>query len=420
MGPAIPEGTATISDHSGGDRRPGRAWIRAAQVIVVALALVLPPSPAWALPAERPDDTWQVNGPVRALLKVGTVIFLGGDFTELRENPIGQGGRVIDVDNFAALNAATGAPIPQMEINPPNFTGDGDIVHALTLAGGKVWVGGRFKAVDGAARHNLAAIDPGTLSVESPNPRVGGMVFALDSNATRVYAGGKFRKVNGQPRDRLAALSLTGALDAVWTPSVNDRVVDMAVTSDGTGLFVTGDFKSASDSDGSSKARNSLAEFSISTGNVTPWIPGGSPYSLLIRGTGVTTTEDRLYWATAGSDWVAAFDIDTENRIFKTETDGTVNEAVEMGDRVIIGGHFLLVGPQPGGPGCASHPEACDPHTRIAALNLNGVLDQSWNPKLQGEWQGAKRFLVDGSNLWIAGVFTKITGVPQNYVGRLS
>jgi hypothetical protein len=396
-------------------------------VLLLILATLAVPETAWALPSELPDQTWQVNGPVWALAKNGSRIFLGGDFTQLRERPIQSGGgEVIPVHNFAALDAATGAPIPLMRTNPPDFEGPGDIIYALTVAGGKLWAGGLFQTVDGIRRYNVAAMDPATLALDPVKPRFNRIVQALEANSTRMFAGGKFDKVNGLPRARLAALSFDGSLDPNWTPSAADKVQDMAVTPDGTGLFISGDFKSVSDPGGAAHARNSLARLSTSTGNVTSWVAGGGPYSSLIRGRGVNTTGDRVYWAVAGSDWAAAFNVNTGARIFKTDTDGTVGDVVEMGDRVIIGGHFLLVAPQPGPSGCATDPETCDRHVRIAAMSLSGVLDQTWNPKLHGEfggvveWEGARRFLVDGTQLYIGGEFLEITEVNQNYFGRLS
>jgi hypothetical protein len=402
---------------------------------VLALSLMLGivsvPTPAQALPAETPDDTWQTNGPVWALAKLGDTIFLGGDFTELREEPLGGGpGDVIAVHNFAALDATTGAPTPLMWTNPPDFEGTGDIIYALTLAGGKLWVGGRFKTVDGVRRFNVAALDPVTLSLDPLSPRFSGIVQALEATSATMFAGGKFQKVNGIPRVRLAALSFDGTLDTSWTPSAAAKVLDMAVTPDGTGLFVSGDFKSVSGPNGVPVDRNSLARLSTATGEVTPWVAGAGirTYSAKIRGRGVNVIGNRVYWAVAQSDWAAAFDVDSGVQIFKTDTDGTVGDIIEMNGNVFIGGHFLLVAPQPGISGCASKPGLCPAHNRIAALSLSGVLDQSWNAGLHGvgivpgidEWEGVRRFLVDGDHLYVGGEFLDVSGVLQSYFTRLT
>lgn len=419
----------------GGHRRPFRRrvtrTVRLLLALSVALGVVAVPDTAWAaLPSETPDDTWHLNGPAWAIVKYQNIIYIGGQFTQLREKPLNEdGGQVKSVTNLAAIDATTGGPAPGVDV--PKFTGTGSAVYALTVADGKLWVGGRFNFTgpDGKNRINIASIDPDTGALTNFRPRVSGVVWALADDSSKVYAGGKFTKVSGQPRNRLAAFSLDGSLDAAWTPSANDKVADMAVTPDGSGLFITGTFTSVSNPNGTSHARNKIARLSTATGTVHSWIAEG-PASTNpgVIGMGVNAIGDRLYWAVGGPDWAAAFDIDTGDRHWKTETDGTVGDAVEMGDRVIIGGHFVLVGPQPGGPGCAENPQECVRHVRLAALGMNGVLDQSWDPKLTGapweghvtEWEGVREFLVVGDKLWIVGEFYKVTDIWQSYFARLS
>jgi hypothetical protein len=393
--------------------------------LCLGLVVVAIPSSAWALPSETPDDTWHVNGPVRAVARYGDTIFIGGDFTRLRQRPMGvEDPNARPVENLAALDANTGAPAPGVDV--PRFTGPGSIIYALTVADGRVWIGGRFTAADGRARHNLASIDADTGALTPFSPTISGAVMALADDGSKVYAGGMFTTVNAQPRRRLAAFSVTNGGLRPWAPSANGRVRDMSVTPEKTALFITGVFTSVKDPDGSPHPRNAIARLATTGGTVHSWQPGGGPYSDSIIGMGVNTyagSPGRVYWAVGGSDWVAAFNISTGNRIFKTDTDGTVGDVVEMGDRVIIGGHFVLVAPRPSTSSCASDPATCERHVRLAALRRDGVLDQSWDPKLQGngiEWEGARRFLVHDSRLWIVGEFVEITDVNQNYVGRLS
>jgi outer membrane protein assembly factor BamB len=419
-----------------GHRRPFRSgvaqWVRLLIALSVVLGVVVVPDPAWAaLPSEKPDTTWHLNGPAWAIVKAGDTIYIGGQFTQLRENPLNEeGGQVKNVSNLAAIDATTGAPAPGVEV--PKFTGTGSIVYALTVVDGRLWIGGRFTSADDKKRTNIATIDPETGALMNfnpePNPRVtGGIVWALADDGSKVFAGGKFTKVNGQTRNRLAAFSLDGTLDPNWTPSANNKVADMAVTPDGTGIFITGLFSSVSNPGGGSQERNKIARLSTATGTVHPWVAKGLTISSGVIGMGVNAIGDRVYWAVGGPDWVAALNINTGARLWKTETDGTVDDAVELGDRVIIGGHFVLVGPQPGGAGCATHPEECVRHVRLAALSKDGVLDQSWDPKLHGpkfngviEWEGVREFLVVGDKLWIVGEFFKVTDVWQSYFARLS
>jgi hypothetical protein len=429
--PSPPRRSNLLPDTSGG-RGPGRplrpwgtTWIRPFLSLSVSFGVLMLPVPASALPSERPDDTWHVNGPVRAIARYGNTIFLGGRFSQLREKPLGVGGgKVKKVRNLAAINANTGRPAKGVDV--PRFTGTGSIIYALTVVDGKLWIGGDFDAADGRNRTNIASIHAGTGSLTGFSARVNRAVWALADNGSRVYAGGKFTRVRGQTRNRLAAFSPGGTLHAGWRPSADDKVQDMAVTPDKRGLFITGLFTSVSDPGGPSRPRTKIARLSTVTGNVHSWVAGGLTTGNSLIGMGVNAVDDRVYWAVGGPDWVAAFNMNTGARLWKTETDGTVDDAVEMGNRVIIGGHFLLVGRQPGGAGCATHPEACVRHVRLAALRMNGVLDQTWDPKLHGqfggviEWEGARRLLVAGDRLWIVGEFIEITDVRQNYFGRLS
>src|SRR5918992_1571830 len=116
-----------------GHRRPFRSgaaqWVRLLIALSVVLGVVVVPDPAWAaLPSETPDTTWHLNGPAWAIVKAGDTIYIGGRFTQLRENPLNEeGGQVKNVGNLAAIDATTGAPAPGVEV--PKFTGTGSIVY---------------------------------------------------------------------------------------------------------------------------------------------------------------------------------------------------------------------------------------------------------------------------------------------------
>ena len=73
-------------------------------------------TPSGSLPSILPDSTWQVNGTVRALQLIGTTMWIGGQFTQLKSP---DGSQVIAVNNpssgtlfcleFAALVALSAA-----------------------------------------------------------------------------------------------------------------------------------------------------------------------------------------------------------------------------------------------------------------------------------------------------------------------
>ena len=64
-----------------------RPWAHSILSVVAGMLLVatLAPAPAVALPGPTPAHTLGTNGPVRALLQVGNVMWIGGRFTSLSD-----------------------------------------------------------------------------------------------------------------------------------------------------------------------------------------------------------------------------------------------------------------------------------------------------------------------------------------------
>ncbi len=77
----------------------------AALMMAAAIALA-PPAHASLGLRETPDQTWMTNGIVyaQALSGDGGTLYIGGKFTQVREEPPGAGGAVVSVNNVAAIN----------------------------------------------------------------------------------------------------------------------------------------------------------------------------------------------------------------------------------------------------------------------------------------------------------------------------
>src|ERR671910_1115035 len=78
-----------------------KVWMLLASM---ALALLLASGVALALPSETPDQTPMVNGTVRAIEQVGTNIWLGGQFTQVKRR---NGTVVANVSNVAVFDSKT-------------------------------------------------------------------------------------------------------------------------------------------------------------------------------------------------------------------------------------------------------------------------------------------------------------------------
>ena len=56
----------------------------------------------------------------------------------------------------------------------------------------------------------------------------------------------------------------------------------------------------------------------------------------------------------------------------------------------------------------------------MAALTLDGFLDMNWDPSMTGDYDGVWRVLVNGSQLYAGGEFTRVHGVNQQRIARFT
>jgi hypothetical protein len=407
--------------------------LSAIATVMVMQALVGAP-PAHAL-GTTPDDTWMTNGRVyaTALSEDGSTLYIGGNFSRVRENPRGTPGPSYAVSNLAAIDVATGAALRDWK---PEVTGDGAVVHSLAVKDGRVFIGGNFTAVEGEPRTNLAAVDAVDGSVEPFAPRVGGAssyVYALLASDSKLYIGGAFKTVEGQPHQALAAFDLAkGELDPEWGARASSRVRDLEFASDGASIFVAGAFSSITGSDGTEDARQSVARVYADTGNLHPWkIPSGT-ISGPQTGWDLTATRDRLYGGFgAGPNYLAAFKLDAGDsgtQAWRFNTAGNVQSVALSADgsRLFFGGHF---GTNSGEQRVCR--KKVRPH-RYRYKYLSGLASVrpgtgsiycDWIPKLQpsiDNTNGAWALTATGAHLWVGGGFTHVSGVEQRNLARFT
>jgi hypothetical protein len=151
------------------------------------------------------------------------------------------------------------------------------VVWAQVVVGDTVYATGNF------TKARPAGAAPGTQEVRAGgivayNIRTGqlvasfnhslnsqGRALAVSKDGSRLFLGGNFTTVDGKPRAHLAAFNTaTGALDPAFTPGVNGTVIALA-TGAGT-LYAGGDFTASSDG----RVRTRVAEFGPD-GALTGW-----------------------------------------------------------------------------------------------------------------------------------------------------
>jgi hypothetical protein len=192
--------------------RLGRA-MTAALFVAVSVATVGPTTASASITTVPDLGVWGTNGRVWSILRVGNIVYLGGDFTMA----VGPAGRQVPRAHLAAINTTTGR---LTRWNP----GANGTVYALARRLGSIFVGGAFSRVKGTPRSNFAAVrQDGTLSRLQIG--TGALVRSLAVVGPILYLGGRFGTVRGVHRRHIAAVDLAaGGRLTAFHPSVNHAV----------------------------------------------------------------------------------------------------------------------------------------------------------------------------------------------------
>jgi hypothetical protein len=201
--------------------------------------------------AHVPNDS-SATVKVNALARLGSTVFVGGNFTQLAPYayptdpavavPQGQG---IDRPYLLAVNGTTGNVV--WTFNPQL---DG-AVHALEVdpTTNTLYVGGSFSTVNGQAVARFAILDAttGALKAGVTQLPADGEVLALHRHGPsgKLYIGGTFITIGGRNRGEAARLSLPANTIDNWKIQVTGRVLSVALDPDSAApasVYLGGEF----------------------------------------------------------------------------------------------------------------------------------------------------------------------------------
>ena len=167
-------------------------------MLSAAVALVFASGAVLALPSEKPDETPMVNGTVRAIEQVGTNIWLGGKFTQVKQR---NGTVVANVSNLAVFDSKTN----QYEnINLPKLGGTDSEVWDMTLYGKNVLIAGDFSG-SSSTQKNLVL-------VKGAGPGAGRVIRWYNSPSLKsVLAAPKLGRVSTAGDESLSAFERAAA-----------------------------------------------------------------------------------------------------------------------------------------------------------------------------------------------------------------
>ncbi|MEU3774150.1 DNRLRE domain-containing protein [Streptomyces sp. NPDC032472] len=364
-----------------------------------------------------PLPTWQPNGVVWALAEAGGTVFAGGTFSAVRP-PEGSGGTERTAVNFAALDAATGAPTSCTL----SFTvGSGTAtVRALAVSPDKktLYAGGYFGAVNGTPVSSLAAVDVATCTVKpSFRPAFAATVRALAVTGDTVYAGGDFLTVDGQPRRRFAAVAASDGALKPFRADADESGRAVELTPDGAHLALGGDFFTVNGTD-----THALAMVDAATGAIAKAYPGFIQTNSVVKD--LAADANGIYTANEGTGG-GVFD----GRIALHPTDFTQRwrDTCLGATQAVLPYRDVLYS--------ASHAHDCSSvgefpdgqRHHLLAQPTSGTGKLGWAPDTDdgiGEGIGPRVMTVGSGSgvpyLWVGGEFTTVNGAAQQSLTRFA
>ena len=207
-----------------------------------------------------------------------------------------------------------------------------------------------------------------------------------------------------------ATAGISGTPAATWTPT-SGRVY--AVTRVGDAVVIGGDFTALWSPDGrTTVARNRVAAFDATTGDLLPWNPGADGEVRVLEGsadgTGVYVGGDFRSIGGVARARLALVSLPTAevSTTFAPRPASTVTALERVGGRLFLGGHFSSVNNTP--------------RTRLAAVDAGtGALLPGW----VGQANSAVNTLqasADGTTLYVGGQFRTLAGQSRDYLGAVS
>jgi hypothetical protein len=393
----------------------------------MALTVLVACGVALALPSETPDQTPMVNGTVRAIEQVGTNIWLGGKFTQVKQR---DGTVVANVSNLAVFNSQTN----QYEnINLPKLGGSGSEVWDMTLydenkqieGDENVLIAGKFSGPS-STQNNLVLVkgagpEAGRVIRWYNAPSLKSALAAPDLG--RVYGGGVSLSAFELGGNKLWTKAKTTVDTALYPDAPTPGYRDLELDADGQTIWAA----CACDAVDGNPAK-ALVKLRTDGVHVTSWRAAAD---LPSWGLSLVNANGALYLGAGGSDYLAEFSKTDGKITWLSDTSGSVQVVEVMDSQLVIGGHFWEVAGQPADQpddSCGhgrSKPELdpndeCQTRKGIAAYSFEGVLDPDWDPLYAGKYSLVWALHVEGARLHTGGEFLTVNGVTHNYYARLS
>src|SRR5215204_865511 len=335
----------------------------------MALAMLLACGVALALPSESPDQTPMVNGTVRAIEHVGTNIWLGGNFSQVKSR---DGTVVANVSNLAVIDSQTN----QYKNIAPKLGSTDSEVWDMSIYGQNVLIAGKFSGPT-STQKNLLLVDGNTGKViqwyNAPSLR-----SALAApNVGRVYGGGVSLSAFELGGTKLWSRAQTTVDSSLYPDAPTPGYRDLELDADGQTIWAA----CACDTVDGKAAKVLVKLRTDGVQDTSSWLAEADPASW---GMSVVEANGALYLGAGGSDYLAKYDngpTATGSRRWVRDTSGAMQVVEVMDGQLVIGGHFWEVADQLNdscGHGRSTELDPnneCQTRKGIAAYSFEGVLE---------------------------------------------
>lgn len=304
------------------------------------------------------------------------------------------------------------------------FGANNEVYATAIQTDGKILIGGNFTVYNGVTRNGIARLNTdGTLDTSfDPGTGISGSLGRVHSIAVKsngsILIGGNFTTYNGVARSRIAQLNPDGTLDTSFDPGTgaDNTVSAIVVKSDGR-ILISGWFNNYNGA-----SRNRIAGLNADGSIDNFFLPGAGAQG------GYAVSAIALQGSGPGGKiiiggWFTTYEGVTKNNIARLNADGSIDNtfnsgtgtndeiyslAIQSDGKILVGGYFSSFNGTT--------------RNRIARLNFNGDLDNTFNP---GSGTGASSAVysilpLSNGKIIIAGSFISYGGTAQNSISRLN
>ena len=357
--------------------------------------------------AQSNDATFSINSGFNNLvltivLQSDGKILVGGDFTEFNGNPVNRIARLNSdgtIDNSFTIGTGFNS---------------GGVWSIALQSDGKILAGGSFTSYNGSSANRIVRLNTdGTLDNSFT---IGGgfydqvLSIALQTDG-KILVGGEFTSFNVSSANKIVRLNTDGTFDNSFTVGTgfNNYVASIAVQPDGK-ILAVGEFNSFNGSFVKKIARLNA------DGTIDNSFTIGSGFNYGVNSVALQTDGKIL-----ACGWFTSFNGSPSSRLARLNSDGTIDNSFTIGTgfnnsvwsvsvqtngEILAGGKFTSFNGSPA--------------NRIARLNSNGTVDNSFTTGTGFDDEIFSIILQPDEKILVGGKFSEFNGIVRNRVVRLT